>query len=387
MSTEGQTIKCRAAVVWGANNPLTIEEIDVAPPKQGEIRIKIMYTALCHTDTLSWSGKDIEGFFATYPAILGHEGAGIVESVGPGVIHVQPGDKVIPCFIPQCRKCAYCKHGETNLCEFNLENQTNGKMPDGTSRFSCKGQMINHFMGCSTFSEYTVCAAENVTKISQDAPLDTVCVLGCGVGTGYGAAVKSAGVKPGSRCAVWGAGAVGLATVLGCKNAGAEKVVAIDFFSNKLEAAKKFGATECINPGELPKDTDFTDYLVKKYDGGFDYTFDCTGNVKAMRQALEAAHKGWGVSCVVGVAAKNQEISTTPMNLLMGRRWIGSTYGGIKCQDDIPGMVKDHLAGKMHLESFISHRIALEDINKAFDWLLKGESLRTVMSVAAPSPK
>ncbi|KAH7713748.1 hypothetical protein AAVH_18882 [Aphelenchoides avenae] len=319
-----------------------------------------MYTALCHTDTLSWSGNDIEGFFATYPAILGHEGAGIVESVGPGVIQVQPGDK----------------HGETNLCEFNLENQTNGKMPDGTSRFSCKGQTINHFMGCSTFSEYTVCAAENVTKISEDAPLDTVCVLGCGVGTGYGAAVKSAGVKSGSRCA----------------NAGAEQVVAIDFFSNKLEAAKKFGATECINPGELPKDTDFTDYLVKKYDGGIDYTFDCTGNVKA--HGSDKHHKGWGVSCVVGVAAKNQEISTTPANLLMGRRWIGSTYGGIKCQDDLPGMVKDHLAGKMHLESFISHRIALEDINKAFDWLLKGERqvdypllLRTVMSVAAPSQK
>ncbi|KAH7722493.1 alcohol dehydrogenase class III [Aphelenchoides avenae] len=382
MSTEAKSIKCRAAVAWAPGQPLTIEEIEVQPPKEGEVRIHVHYAALCHTDILCWSGESPGGMFPDFPMVLGHEGAGVVESVGPGVLHLQPGDKVIPTFIAQCRKCAVCKRDDWNWCEANVTTHASGKLADGTTRFSCAGQPLNHFMGCSTFSEYAVCAAVNVTKIPDDAPLDLMCLLGCGISTGYGAAVKSAAVKNGSRCAVWGVGAVGLGTVLGCKDAGASQIVAIDLHKSRLEMASKLGATECIDPSDIPQHADFVQYLRDQYEGGFDYTFDCTGNVKAMRQALESAHKGWGVSCVLGAAPHGQEISTTPMMLLAGRRWIGSAFGGLKPQDDLPGLVKRHLEGKLPLKVFVTHRVQLEEINKAFGWLHSGESIKTVLRLA-----
>jgi S-(hydroxymethyl)glutathione dehydrogenase/alcohol dehydrogenase len=384
-STQGKPIKCRAAIAWQAHKPLTMEEVEVAPPQDEEVRIKIHYAAICLTDTYSLRGEDPEGFYVTWPAILGHEGAGVVESVGKSVKHLKPGDKVIPCFISQCKHCEYCDRKDTNLCEHNLVNQTNGRMLDGTSRFKLGDRPINHFMGCSTLSEYTVCHSYSVAKISDNAPLDKVCLLGCGVGTGYGAARTTANVKAESRCAVWGLGAVGLAVVTGCRNAGAKQIVAIDFNEKKLTAAKKLGATEVINPKKLSLDRPLQEYLVEKYNGGFDYTFDCSGSTQAMRQALESAHKGWGVSCITGVSPKGQEIATNPMMLLTGRRWVGTVYGGIKTRDELPELVEEHLSGKIELDAFISHRLPFSEVNKAFELLLSGESLRTIISFGADS--
>ncbi|KAL3083223.1 hypothetical protein niasHS_011025 [Heterodera schachtii] len=368
----GKTIKCKAAVAWKPNEPLAIEEVEVAPPKAGEVRVKILFTALCHTDQYTLSGRDPEGIF---PSILGHEAAGVVESVGEGVRSVQVGDHVVPCFTPQCRECDFCKNPKTNLCQKIRATQGKGLMPDGTSRFTCRGQQIAHFMGCSTFSEFTVCAEISLAKAF------ILCLLGCGVSTGYGAVLNNCGVEPGSTVAVWGLGTVGLAVVMGAKKAGASKIVGIDLDTAKFEKAKHFGATEFVNPKEVPAEQTLQAFLVDKFDGGFDYTFECCGNVQTMRQALEAAHKGWGVSCVIGVAGAGEEIKTRPFQLVTGRTWKGSSFGGWKSRDQIPLLVKEHLDGKLDLDKFITHKFAFSDINKAFECISKGESLRCVIEI------
>lgn len=381
MGTAGKVIKCRAAVAWEAKKPLTIEEIEVQPPKAHEVRIQILYTALCHTDIYTLDGCDPEGVF---PCILGHEGAGIVESIGEEVSNVRPGDHVIPLYIPQCKDCEFCRNPKTNLCSKIRVTQGQGVMPDGTSRFSCKGKSIAHFMGCSTFSEYTVVADISVVKVPDNSPLDKVCLLGCGISTGYGAVLNTCKVEKGSTVAVWGLGAVGLSVIMGAKEAGARKIVAIDTDANKFNYAKQFGATDFINPKEAPSSQSFQSYLIDKFDGGFDYTFECVGNVLTMRQALEAAHKGWGVSCVIGVAGAGQEISTRPFQLVTGRTWKGSAFGGWKSRDDVPKLVDMYLSGKLKLDEFITHRFAFENINKSIDTLHSGESLRSVLSYGKP---
>ncbi|KAH7725096.1 Alcohol dehydrogenase class-3 [Aphelenchoides avenae] len=395
-TTMPETIKCRAAVAWEANKPLSIEEVEVAPPKAGEVRIKvgfvlkspvrlftvqILYTALCHTDAYTLSGADPEGIF---PSILGHEGAGIVESVGEGVDHVAPGDHVIPLYVPQCKECEYCLNPKTNLCQKIRVTQGQGKMPDGTSRFKCRGQEIAHFMGCSTFSEYTVVAGISVCKVDPKAPLDKVNLLGCGISTGYGAVLNTCKVESGSTVAVWGLGAVGLAVVMGAKAVGAKTIVGIDMVPKKFETAKLLGATHYVNPKEdVPEGKNLQTYLVEKFNGGFDYTFECIGNVQCMRQALESAHKGWGVSCIIGVAPSGAEIVTRPFQLVTGRTWKGTAFGGWKSRDSVPRLVDDYTAGKLKLDEFITHRLSFDEINKAFDLLHSGESLRAVLSVAS----
>lgn len=382
MDTAGKVIKCRAAVAWEAQKPLIIEEIEVLPPKAREVRIKILYAAVCHTDLYTLSGQDPEGAF---PVILGHEGAGIVESVGEGVVNVKPGDHVIPLFIPQCKECEFCLNPKTNLCQKIRVTQGRGLMPDGTSRFSCNGKTLLHFMGCSTFSEYTVVADISVTKIADNAPLDKVCLLGCGISTGYGAARNNCKVEAGSTVAVWGLGPVGLAVIMGAKIAGAKQIVGIDTNENKFQHAKEFGATECINPRDIPSgDQSFQSYLVEKFNGGFDYTFECVGNVKTMREALESAHKGWGVSCIVGVAGAGQEISTRPFQLVTGRTWNGSAFGGWKSRDSVPKLVDEYMDGKIKVDEFITHHFELADINKAFDVMHSGESLRSIVTLSKP---
>lgn len=376
MSTQGKVIKCKAAVAWGANQPLKIEEVDVAPPKAGEVRIKITATGVCHTDAYTLSGQDSE---AVFPVILGHEGAGIVESVGEGVTSVAPGDHVIPLYIPQCKNCEYCRNPKTNLCQKIRITQGKGVMPDGTTRFSIDGKQIFHYMGTSTFSEYTVVADISVAKINPKAPLDSVGLLGCGISTGYGAALVTAKVEKGSTVAVWGLGAVGLSAIMGAKDAGAREIVGIDINPSKFKSAMEFGATQCINPLDHP-DKPFQNTLVEKFDGGFDYTFEAIGNVQTMRCALESAHKGWGVSVIIGVAGAGQEISTKPFMLVTGRSWKGTAFGGWKSVDQVPELVEKYLNKQLKVDEFITHRLPLSEINKAFDLMHKGESLRAIIS-------
>jgi len=376
MTTAGQVIKCRAAVAWKPREPLSIEEIEVAPPKAHEVRIKIVSTGVCHTDAYTLSGIDPEGVF---PVILGHEGAGIVESIGDGVTNVQPGDHVIPLYIPQCYECEFCKSPKTNLCSKIRVTQGAGLMPDGTKRFSCRGQPIFHFMGCSTFSEYTVVADVSVAKINQKAPLHKVCLLGCGISTGYGAALNTAKVEAGSTCAVFGLGAVGLATIMGCKKSGASKIIGVDINPDKFEIAKKFGATDTLNPldcGDFP----IQQVLVEKFHGGPDFTFECIGNIKTMRAALEAAHKGWGVSVIIGVAGAGEEISTRPFQLVTGRTWKGTSFGGWKSRDSMPYLVDEYLGGNLKVDEFITHTYPFEQINDAFEVMHQGKSIRSVVS-------
>lgn len=375
-----EIITCKAAVAWKPGESLSIEEIQVAPPKAGEVRIKILHTALCHTDLYTLSGKDPEGIF---PSILGHEATGIVESVGQGVESVRAGDYVIPCFIPQCRECEYCVRDDTNLCQKIRVQQGQGKMPDGTSRFSCRGQSLAHFMGCSTFTEYTVCAEISVTRIDSTASMDKVCLLGCGVSTGYGAVLNTCKMKAGSTVAVWGLGAVGLAVIMGAKKAGAKQIVGIDMMPEKFAKAKQLGATETLNPAELPAGKQIQAFLIENFNGGFDYTFECVGNVHTMRQALEAAHKGWGMSCVIGVAGAGEEISTRPFQLITGRRWVGSSFGGWKSRDAIPKLIQSAQSGDIDLDSLVTQHYCFDEINKAFDHMKKGEGLRTVITVAS----
>eukprot|EP01129_Flabellula_baltica_P003701 TRINITY_DN13442_c0_g1_i1.p1 TRINITY_DN13442_c0_g1~~TRINITY_DN13442_c0_g1_i1.p1 ORF type:complete len:383 (-),score=99.44 TRINITY_DN13442_c0_g1_i1:31-1179(-) len=362
MSTQGQVITCKAAVAWEANQPLSIETIQVEPPKAGEVRIKVLATGICHTDDYTLSGKDPEGLF---PVILGHEGGGIVESVGEGVTSVAVGDHVIPLYIPECRTCKFCTSGKTNLCSIIRNTQGAGLMPDGTSRFSCNGKQLFHFMGCSTFSEYTVVAEISVAKISTEAPLEKVCLLGCGITTGYGAAINTANVEEGSTVAIFGLGGVGLAVAQGCKERGASRIIGIDINPAKFEIADKFGCTEFINP------RDYTDpiqnVLVQMTDGGVDYSFECIGNVDIMRSALECTHKGWGVSVIIGVAEGGKEISTRPFQLVTGRTWKGSAFGGVRGRTELPGIVEKYMSGSLMVDEFINNVFTLEQINDGFE--------------------
>jgi len=373
---EGQPITCKAAVCWEPKKPLTIEDVVVAPPKAHEVRIKIINTAVCHTDAYTLEGHDAEGVF---PVILGHEGAGIVESVGEGVTNVKPGDKVIPLYIPQCKECKFCKSPKTNLCQKIRVTQGKGVMPDGTTRFTCKGKPIFHFMGCSTFSQYTVVADISVCKIDSSSPLDKVCLLGCGIPTGYGAALNTAKVEPGSSCAIWGLGAVGLAVALGCKAAGAKMIVGVDINDAKFDVAKQFGVTHFINPQKHEKS--IQEVLIDLSDGGLDFTFECVGNVNTMRQALESCHKGWGTSVIVGVAPAGAEIATRPFQLVTGRVWKGTAFGGWKSVDSVPKLVDEYLSKKLMLDEFITHTMKLEKINEAFHLMHVGESLRSVIEL------
>ncbi|KAL0596756.1 Alcohol dehydrogenase class-3 [Plecturocebus cupreus] len=369
-------IKCKAAVAWEAGKPLSIEEIEVAPPKAHEVRIKLIATAVCHTDAYTLSGADPEGCF---PVILGHEGAGIVESVGEGVTKLKAGDTVIPLYIPQCGECKFCLNPKTNLCQKIRVTQGKGLMPDGTSRFTCKGKTILHYMGTSTFSEYTVVADISVAKIDPLAPLDKVCLLGCGISTGYGAAVNTAKVEPGSVCAVFGLGGVGLAVIMGCKVAGASRIIGVDINKDKFARAKEFGATECINPQDFSKP--IQEVLIEMTDGGVDYSFECIGNVKVMRAALEACHKGWGVSVVVGVAASGEEIATRPFQLVTGRTWKGTAFGGWKSVESVPKLVSEYMSKKIKVDEFVTHNLSFDEINKAFELMHSGKSIRTVVKI------
>ncbi|KAI5961879.1 uncharacterized protein KGF55_003850 [Candida pseudojiufengensis] len=376
--TTGKTISCQAAVAWEAKKPLSIETVEVAPPKAHEVRIKIIDTGVCHTDAYTLSGVDPEGQF---PVILGHEGAGIVESVGEGVTNVKVGDHVVALYTAECGKCKMCKSGKTNLCSAVRETQGKGVMPDGTPRFTCKGKEILHFMGCSTFSQYTVVADVSVVKINDKAPFDKACLLGCGVTTGYGAATITANVQKGDNVAVFGAGCVGLSVVQGCKERQCAKIIVVDISDKKKEWAFKFGATDFINPKNLPEGTSIVQKLTEMTDGGCDYTFDCTGNVQVMRDALEACHKGWGESIIIGVAPAGKEISTRPFQLVTGRVWKGAAFGGVKGRSQLPGIVDDYLDGKLKVEEFITHTHDLKDINKAFEDMHAGDCIRAVVKL------
>ncbi|PVU91380.1 hypothetical protein BB561_004422 [Smittium simulii] len=375
MSSEStpQTITCKAAVAWKAGEPLKIEDIQVAPPKAGEVRIKIVSTSVCHTDSFTLSGMDAEGVF---PCILGHEGAGIVESVGEGVTSVAPGDHVIPLYTPECRECKFCKSGKTNLCQKIRATQGKGLMPDGTSRFSMNGQPIFHYMGTSTFSQYTVVAEISVAKIAPEAPLDKVCLLGCGIPTGFGAAINTANVQPGDTVAIFGCGAIGLSVIQGAKYANAGKIIAIDINPSKFVLAKEFGATDFINPLDYP-DRPIQEVIVDLYDGGVDHSFECSGgNTKIMRAALESCHKGWGQSIIISVANAGEEISTRPFQLVTGRVWKGTAFGGVKGRTEIPNYVKMYMDGSLKIDEYITHNLKLEDINEGFHLQHIGECIR-----------
>jgi len=362
-------------VAWAPSQPLSIETVEVQPPQAGEVRIKILATGVCHTDAYTLGGLDPEGIF---PVVLGHEGGGIVESVGEGVTSVAPGDHVIPCYIPQCNDCKFCNSGKTNLCSKIRITQGKGLLPDGTSRFTCKGKPLFHFMGTSTFSEYTVVAEISVAKVNPAAPLDKVCLLGCGISTGYGAALNTANVTPGSTVAVFGLGAVGLAVIMGAKERGASRIIAVDINPKKWEVAQQFGATEFVNPKVHEKP--IQNVLVDMTDGGLDFTFECIGLVDTMRAALEACHKGWGQSVVIGVAASGKEISTRPFQLVTGRVWKGSAFGGWKSRTDVPELVEGYLHGKVKVNEFVTHVLPLEKINEAFDLMHHGESIRAIIT-------
>lgn len=367
-------IKSKAAVAWGPGKPLSIEEVDVAPPKAGEVLVKIVASGVCHTDAFTLSGEDPEG---NWPAILGHEGGGIVEEVGEGVTGLSVGDHVIPLYTPECGECKFCLSGKTNLCQKIRATQGQGLMPDGTSRFSINGEMIHHYMGCSTFSEYTVLPEIALAKVNKAAPLEEVCLLGCGVTTGMGAVMNTAKVEPGSTVAIFGVGGIGLSAIIGATMAKAERIIAIDINEKKFDLAKKLGATDCINPNDY--DRPIQEVIVDLTDGGVDYSFECIGNVNVMRSALECCHKGWGESVIIGVAGAGQEISTRPFQLVTGRVWRGSAFGGVKGRSELPGIVEDYLAGKFPLQDFITHTMGLDDINKAFDLMHEGESIRSVI--------
>ncbi|MGY0799965.1 S-(hydroxymethyl)glutathione dehydrogenase/class III alcohol dehydrogenase [Lysobacter sp. A286] len=367
-------MKSRAAVAFEAGKPLQIVEIDVEPPRAGEVLVKISHTALCHTDAFTLSGDDPEGVF---PAVLGHEGGGVVVEVGEGVTSVKPGDHVIPLYTAECGVCKFCTSGKTNLCSSVRATQGKGLMPDGTTRFSYNGEPIHHYMGCSTFSEYTVVAEVSLAKVNPDAPLEKVCLLGCGVTTGIGAVHNTAKVKPGDTIAVFGLGAIGLAVIQGAVQAKAGRIIAIDTNPDKFELAKSMGATDCVNPKD--HDKSIQDVIVEMTDGGVEFSFECIGNVNVMRAALECCHKGWGESVVIGVAGAGQEISTRPFQLVTGRVWRGSAFGGVKGRSELPGMVEQVMRGEIDLDPFITHQLPLERINEAFDLLHEGKSIRTVI--------
>lgn len=379
LSTKGkfmsdQFIKSKAAIAWSAGQPLSVEEIDVMLPRAGEVLVRIIATGVCHTDAFTLSGDDPEGIF---PAVLGHEGGGIVEMVGEGVTSVAVGDHVIPLYTPECGECKFCLSGKTNLCQKIRETQGKGLMPDGTTRFYKDGQPIYHYMGCSTFSEFTVLPEISLAKVNRDAPLEEVCLLGCGVTTGMGAVLKTAKVKKGDTVAIFGLGGIGLSAVIGAVMSGPSRIIGVDINESKYELAKKLGATDCINPKNYDKP--IHEVIVEMTDGGVDFSFECIGNVNVMRSALECCHKGWGESVIIGVAGAGQEISTRPFQLVTGRVWRGSAFGGVKGRSELPGIVEQYMAGEFKLDDFITHTMPLEEINTAFDLMHKGESIRTVI--------
>ncbi|MGU5633734.1 S-(hydroxymethyl)glutathione dehydrogenase/class III alcohol dehydrogenase [Aeromonas caviae] len=369
-----QSIKCKAAIAWGPGQPLSIEEVEVMPPQAGEVRVRIVATGVCHTDAFTLSGEDPEGVF---PCILGHEGGGIVESVGEGVTSVKVGDHVIPLYTPECGECKFCKSGKTNLCQKIRATQGKGLMPDGTTRFSKDGQPIYHYMGTSTFSEYTVLPEISIAKVDPAVPLEEVCLLGCGVTTGIGAVMNTAKVKEGESVAIFGLGGIGLSAIIGARLAKAGRIIAIDINESKFELARKLGATDCINPNTFDKP--IQEVIVEMTDGGVDFSFECIGNVKVMRAALECCHKGWGESVIIGVAGAGQEISTRPFQLVTGRVWRGSAFGGVRGRSELPSYVQRYMQGEFKLDDFITHTMPLEQINEAFDLMHEGKSIRTVI--------
>ncbi|MFM1686841.1 S-(hydroxymethyl)glutathione dehydrogenase/class III alcohol dehydrogenase [Aeromonas salmonicida] len=369
-----QSIKCKAAIAWGPGQPLSIEEVEVMPPQAGEVRVRIVATGVCHTDAFTLSGEDPEGVF---PCILGHEGGGIVESIGEGVTSVKVGDHVIPLYTPECGECKFCKSGKTNLCQKIRATQGKGLMPDGTTRFSKDGQPIYHYMGTSTFSEYTVLPEISIAKVDPAAPLEEVCLLGCGVTTGIGAVMNTAKVKEGESVAIFGLGGIGLSAVIGARLAKAGRIIAIDINESKFELARKLGATDCINPNDFNKP--IQEVIVEMTDGGVDFSFECIGNVKVMRAALECCHKGWGESVIIGVAGAGQEISTRPFQLVTGRVWRGSAFGGVRGRSELPSYVQRYMQGEFKLDDFITHTMGLEQINEAFELMHEGKSIRTVI--------
>jgi len=373
-------IKSKAAIAWGPNQLLSIEEVDVMLPKKGEVLVKIIASGVCHTDAFTLSGEDPEGIF---PAILGHEGGGIVQQIGEGVTSVAVGDHVIPLYTPECGECKFCLSGKTNLCQKIRATQGKGLMPDGTTRFYKDGQPIFHYMGCSTFSEYTVLPEISLAKINPAAPLEEVCLLGCGVTTGMGAVMNTAKVEEGATVAIFGMGGIGLSAVIGATMAKASRIIVIDINESKFELAKKLGATDCINPNDYERP--IQDVIVELTDGGVDYSFECIGNVNVMRSALECCHKGWGESVVIGVAGAGQEISTRPFQLVTGRVWRGTAFGGVKGRSELPAIVERYLQGEFKLDDFITHTMALEDINDAFDLMHQGKSIRSVVHFATSS--
>ena len=367
-------MKSRAAVAFAAGQPLQIVEIDVAPPKKGEVLVRISHTGVCHTDAFTLSGEDPEGLF---PAVLGHEGAGVVVEVGEGVTSVQPGDHVIPLYTAECGECLFCKSGKTNLCVAVRATQGQGVMPDGTSRFSFDGKPLYHYMGTSTFSEYTVVAEVSLAKIDPAAPHDKVCLLGCGVTTGIGAVHNTAKVQPGDTVAVFGLGGIGLAVIQGARQAKAGRIIAVDINASKFDLAKQMGATDCVNPKDHDKPVQ--QVIVEMTGWGVDHSFECIGNVQVMRAALECAHRGWGQSVIIGVAGSGQEISTRPFQLVTGRKWMGTAFGGVKGRSQLPGMVQQAMRGEIELDPFVTHTLPLERINEAFDLMHEGKSIRTVI--------
>jgi S-(hydroxymethyl)glutathione dehydrogenase/alcohol dehydrogenase len=368
-------MKSRAAVAWEAGKPLSIEEVDVQGPQAGEVLVRIVATGVCHTDAFTLSGADPEGLF---PVILGHEGGGIVEETGAGVTTLKAGDHVIPLYTPECGECTFCLSGKTNLCQKIRATQGRGVMPDGTSRFSHNGKPLLHYMGTSTFSQYTVLPEIALAKINKAAPLDKVCLLGCGVTTGIGAVLNTAKVEAGASVAVFGLGGIGLSVVQGAVMAGAGRIIVIDINPDKFEMARMLGATDCVNPKDYP-DIPIQQVIVDLTDGGVDYSFECIGNVHLMRAALECCHKGWGESVVIGVAGAGQEISTRPFQLVTGRVWRGSAFGGVKGRSQLPGYVDRYLSGEISIDPFVTHTMGLEDINHAFDLMHEGKSIRSVI--------
>jgi len=367
-------MKSRAAVAFAAGQPLQIVEIDVAPPKAGEVLIKITHTGVCHTDAFTLSGDDPEGLF---PCVLGHEGAGVVVEVGDGVTSVKPGDHVIPLYTAECGQCLFCQSGKTNLCTAVRATQGKGVMPDGTTRFSYNGQPIYHYMGCSTFSEYTVVAEVSLAKINPEANHEQVCLLGCGVTTGLGAVKNTAKVAEGDTVAVFGLGCLGLSVIHGAHQARAGRIIAIDRNPGKFELARHFGATDCVNPDDFDKP--IQQVVVEMTGWGVDHSFECIGNVGVMRAALECAHRGWGQSVIIGVAGAGQEISTRPFQLVTGRRWMGTAFGGVKGRSQLPGMVEAAMREEIELAPFVTHTMGLDKINDAFDLMHEGKSIRSVV--------
>jgi S-(hydroxymethyl)glutathione dehydrogenase/alcohol dehydrogenase len=368
-------MEVKAAVAWAAGQSLSIEKVQLQPPQAGEVLVEIKATGVCHTDAYTLSGADPEGLF---PAILGHEGAGIVVELGADVKSLKVGDRVIPLYIPECRQCEYCLNPKTNLCQSIRITQGRGLMPDGTSRFSSGGKIVHHYMGTSTFANYTVVPEIALAKIREDAPFDKVCYIGCGVTTGIGAVINTAKVEAGANVVVFGLGGIGLNVIQGAKMVGANKIIGVDINPNRKALAEKFGMTHFVNPHEL--DRDLVAYLVDLTGGGADYSFECVGNVNLMRQALECCHKGWGVCTIVGVAGAGEEISTRPFQLVTGRVWKGTAFGGARGRTDVPKIVDWYMDGKINIDDLITHVVPLEKINDAFDLMHRGESIRTVVT-------